>query len=166
VAEHPNRKVILITHAYVYHDNSRYDWKAKGKAQLWNPYAYGTAEDPERTSDGEDLWQKLVRKHSGFAMVLSGHVLRDGLGRLSSRGDHKNLVHQMLVNYQMRVLGGEGYLRLLEFFPDGKTVQVKAYSPYLDLYLTDGQNQFVFDLDPGLAAPQEPAPAPADGKKP
>ena len=54
----------------------------------------------------------------------------------------------MLVNYQMRNLIGEGYLHILEFLPDGKTVQVKSYSPFYDSYLSDRGNQFSFELDP------------------
>jgi hypothetical protein len=55
----------------------------------------------------------------------------------------------MLVNYQMRQLGGEGYLRLIEFLPDGKTVHVKSYSPLYDSYLQDAGNQFNFELGAG-----------------
>jgi hypothetical protein len=51
-------------------------------------------------------------------------------------------VHQILNDYEALRGGGSGYLRLLEFLPDGKTVRVKAYSPVLDKYLTDPRNQF------------------------
>jgi len=81
------------------------------------------------------------------------HVLNDGLGRLSSTNDFGQVVHQMLVNYQMKALGGEAYLRLVEFLPDGKTVQVKAYSPLYGTYKTDGQNQFTLTLQPPLSGP-------------
>ena len=47
----------------------------------------------------------------------------------------------------------QGFLRLLEFLPDGRNVRVKAYSPVLDKYLTDSQNQFSFTLKPAAAAP-------------
>ncbi len=150
VAKHPDHRAILITHAYMYYDETRYDWKTKGNTQSWNPHSYGTAKDPDGTNDGEELWQKLVRKHPGFVMTLNGHVLNDGLARLSSEGDHGNLVHQMLVNYQMKPLGGESFLRLIEFLPDGETVQIKAYSPHYDRYKTDRQNQFVLKLKPPL----------------
>lgn len=150
IAKHPNHKVILITHAYMYYDETRYDWKTRGTNQTWNPHAYGTAKDPDGTNDGEELWQKVVRKHPNFVMTINGHVLNDGLARMSSMGDHGNVVHQMLVNYQMKALGGEAYLRLIEFLPDGETVQVKAYSPHYDRYKTDPQNQFVLKLNPPL----------------
>jgi uncharacterized repeat protein (TIGR02543 family) len=150
VTNYPNRKVILITHAYMYYDDMRYDWATKGASQSWNPYSYGTANDPGGTNDGEDLWKKLVKIHPNFVMVFNGHVLNDGLGRLSSTNDFGNVVHQMLVNYQMKALGGEAYLRLVEFLPDGKTVQVKAYSPLYGTYKTDPQNQFILTLQPPL----------------
>jgi hypothetical protein len=150
VTNYPNRRVILITHAYMYFDETRYNWAAKGNTQSWSPYTYGSANDPGGTNDGEDLWNKLVKIHPNFVMVFNGHVLNDGLGRLSSTNDFGNVVHQMLVNYQMKALGGEAFLRLVEFLPDGKTVQVKAYSPLYGTYKTDVQNQFILTLQPPL----------------
>ena len=150
IANYPSRKAILVTHAYAYYDDTRYDWATKRGAQFWNPHAYNTASDPGGTNDGEELWNKLVRIYPNFVMVFSGHVLEDGLGRLSSTNDYGGVVHQMLVNYQMKTLGGEAFLRLVEFYPDGKTVQVKAYSPYYGTYKTDPQNQFQLNLQPPL----------------
>jgi len=145
-AEHADHRMILITHAYIYFDESRYNWQQFGNKQLWSPYSYPTAKLDGGACDGEDLWQKLVSKHN-FIMTLNGHVLGDGLGRVSTP-DHKNRnVHQMLVNYQMKEEGGQGFLRLVEFLPDGKTVQIKAYSPSIDQYKTDAQNQFTLQLD-------------------
>jgi hypothetical protein len=47
----------------------------------------------------------------------------------------------------MRELGGEGYMRLLEFRPDGKTVRVKAYSPLYDKYIQASDHSFTITLD-------------------
>jgi hypothetical protein len=142
LAKYPKRKAILVTHAYLYSDSTRYNFGKKGKSQKWNPHTYAS----KGPNDGEDLWQKLVRKNN-FALTFNGHVLNGGLGFLADKNDRGDLVHQMLVNYQMRDLGGEGYLRILEFLPDGKTVRVKTYSPLFDKYLDDAGNQFSFRLD-------------------
>ena len=150
VSAYPNRKVILITHAYTYSDNTRYNWAAKGASQSWNPHSYGTANDPGGTHDGEELWTKLVSLYPNFVMVLNGHVLNSGLGRLESTNNFGNVVHQMLVNYQMQALGGGASLRLVEFLPDGKTEQVTAYSPYYGTWMTDSGNQFVLTNHPPL----------------
>ena len=40
--------------------------------------------------------------------------------------------------------------KLIEFLPDGRTVQVKAYSPLDGTFKTDTQNQFLLALDPPL----------------
>ena len=150
VSAYPNRKVILITHAYTYSDNTRYDWAAKGTSQSWNPHSYATANDPGGTNDGEELWTKLVSLYPNFVMVINGHVLNSGLGRLESTNNFGNVVHQMLVNYQMQALGGGADLRLVEFLPDGKTEQVTAYSPYYGTWMTDSGNQFILTNYPSL----------------
>ena len=144
LAKYPQRKAILITHAYMYNDNTRYDFVAKKDSQSWNPHSYPS---DSQVNDGEELWHKLVGKNN-FVLTCNGHVLGDGQGFLSSKDDRGKTVHQMLVNYQMQQLGGEGYLRILEFLPDGKTVHAKSYSPLYDRYLQDAQNQFNFTLDP------------------
>ena len=97
--------------------------------------------------------QALVRRHR-FAMTLNGHVLGDGTGYLASVDDHGRVVHQMLANYQMREVGGEGYLRLLELLPDGRTMHVRTYSPLLDRYLVDPDQQFTIELDVDGPAPR------------
>jgi len=141
LAKYPERKAILATHAYLYYDNTRYDRKKPG--QKWNPFSYPMNKD--KINDGEMIWQKLVKKHN-FILTFNGHVLGDGQGRLTSTGDNGNLVHQILVNYQMLKEGGAGYMRLVEFLPDGNTIQFKSYSPSMDKYLTDSQNQFILKL--------------------
>ncbi len=136
--KYPNRTAIIVTHAYLYSDNTRYDHVNRSD-QSWCP----------SVNDGQELWQKLVSKHANVAFVFCGHM--PGVGRLTSEGIHGNRVHQLLANYQSCPEGGEGYMRLIEFLPDGKTVQVKTYSPYLDRYLTNDQEQFVLDLPPAIS---------------
>jgi hypothetical protein len=144
---HPDRQVILVTHAYAYHDNSRYDWKGKGQKQLWNPHTYGVAAATNHdVSDGEELWTNLISQHENFVLTLNGHVLDDGLGHLQSQTPGGRNVQQMLVNFQMKPRGGDGWLRLLEFQPDGKTVQVYDYSPTRKQRNESPGNQYTFEL--------------------
>jgi len=151
-AEHPERHMILTTHAYMYYDETRYDFAKYGKKQTWNPHAYPQAALEGGVNDGEELWNKLVAKHPGFFLTLNGHVIGDGQARLTSQAKAGNDVHQVLTNYQMKHEGGDGFMRLIEFLPDGKTVQMKSYSPSLDKFKVDPQNQFVLKLNPGWAA--------------
>ncbi len=165
VARHPDHHAILLTHAYLYNDDTRYDWQGRGRDQSWNPHGYGVADghdaldevDPG-TNDGEALWHGLVKRHRQFVFTVNGHVLGDGIGHLASRGEHGNTVHQMLVNYQCgvtpdRKLGGGGFLRLIEVGNDGRTVEIRDYSPYYDQWLTDPDRRFTLSLDRNLNAP-------------
>jgi calcineurin-like phosphoesterase family protein len=143
MADHPARLGILLTHAYLNNDDRRYDHTDTEHSQDFNPYHYDT---PGEINDGEELWQKLVRRHR-FVMTLNGHVLGDGSGYLASTTDLGNTCHQMLSNYQMNEMGGGGYLRIIEILPDGKTVSVRSYSPLLDRYLMGADQQVAFELD-------------------
>jgi hypothetical protein len=142
--KYPDRRAFILTHAYLYSDSTRYDWQTKGNSQSWNPHSYGTAGG---VNDGQEIWDKLINKNKNSFMVINGHVLNDGLGFLTSKTDHGNKVHQMLVNFQMRPLGGESWLRLLEFLPDGKTIQVKTYCPLYEKFETGPESQFVINYD-------------------
>ena len=139
VASHPNHRVIVATHDYMFSDETRHN-----KEHAWNPHNYGVASERGGVNDGEEMWKKFVKKHPNISMVLSGHVLNDGQGRRVSVGDYGNKVYQMLSNYQMQTNGGNGFLRLLEIDPEAGTINATSYSPYLDQYKTDWQNQFEF----------------------
>lgn len=139
---HPGRCGILITHSFMYNDDTRTDHtKPKGQ-EHYNPHDYRT---PGGVNDGQELWDKLVR-HYDFRLVFSGHVLGDGTGYRADRNDTGSTTHQLLANFQMRELGGEAYMRLVEFRPDG-AVQVKTYSPLYGRYLLAPDQQFSFILD-------------------
>lgn len=146
-AAHQDRLAILITHAYMYFDDTRYDWEKYGGKQSWNPHAYGVAKaTDDDVNDGEQLWQKLVSRHENFILTLNGHVLRDGLGRVTTSGASGRNVTQMLVNYQMRPKGGDGWLRLLEVRSDGTTIQTYDYSPLRRQMNRSEQNEFTITV--------------------
>lgn len=129
--QYRNHTAILSTHAYLYFDDTRYDYVGSNDSQSWSPYRYPTANDPDGVNDGEDLWQKLVRSNPNYEMVVNGHVLGDQVARLTSVNDAGENVYQMLYNAQNDPRGGNGWMRILEFLDDGRTVHVRTYSHYL-----------------------------------
>ncbi|WP_197531391.1 lamin tail domain-containing protein [Posidoniimonas corsicana] len=150
--EYADSTAVLLTHAYMFHDETRYDWQRNqdsdpGNNQGGNPYSYPTSGD---TNDGEDLWEELVSQNAAFEMVFSGHVGGDGVGYLASEGQPSQTVHQMLFNTQFETNGGNGWLRLIEFLDDGRSVRVRTYSPLHDLQKTDEANAFEFTISPLL----------------
>jgi len=147
VSEHPDHKVILITHAYMYVGEKR-----QSEGDNWRAHGYGVGQETgaKAVNDGEEIWEKLVKKHPNFFMVYSGHVLHEGLGRLVSEGEHGNKVYQFLANYQRGVKGyGDGcngFLRLVEIDLDNNSILTITYSPYLEKWLDDTANEFHIDL--------------------
>lgn len=148
VESHPDHDAMLVTHAYMYSDDTIYDWETKGPQQSWNPHAYALEKTTGTSvNDGQQLWDKLVSKHAGFRLTFNGHVLNDGTGIRATPGEHGAPVYQILANYQMNKEGGMGDLRLLEFKADGKTVVVRTYSPVLDRHDKRPSQQFQLDLE-------------------
>jgi hypothetical protein len=127
-------EVIVVTHSFLYGDNTR--------VNTCDPYSaetYGLGAD----YDGDEMWQKLIRRYSNIIMVLSGHIVDyHGIARRADIGVNGNLVNEVLSNYQAYTEGGDGYLRILKFHPDLNQIEVSTYSPYLNQYLTDERNQF------------------------
>ncbi|HET6279319.1 MAG TPA: metallophosphoesterase [Polyangia bacterium] len=154
---HADKEAIIVTHAYLY-GNDRYDFLAHPE-QVWSPHTYLMVDQPDSTiNDGEELFRKLIEPNSNVRFVLSGHVITPGAGRLTSTRADGTHVHQILANYQScdyacefangkKVNGGNGYLRLMRFDPTAHQVSVSTYSPYLDRYLDDADNEFTLPWD-------------------
>lgn len=158
LTHYPGTPSIILTHAYLYSDDTRYDWKEKSTGQQWNPNTYGVAAG-EAVNDGEALYQKLVKPNPQISLVLSGHVLHDGLGRRESQQVAGGTVHEIQANFQMNTFGGEGYLRLMRFGRDLPYIEVQTYSPWRNAFKTDPDNMFTLarQLDSGLASsPSDP----------
>ena len=142
IAANPHRRVIIVTHNYMYYDDTRV-----GTGDTWNPHNYTactSATGDEACNDGEEMWTNFVKLHENVSFVFSGHILSDGVGTLVSTGDNGNSVYQMLANYQDEPNGGNGWLRIVTFYPEQQKVGVKTYSPYLDSYNTAADQQFEF----------------------
>ena len=147
--KYPDRFAVVVTHAYLYSDGTRYNWAAKGSSQQYNlhckSYGFSAPHDgSENVNDGQQLWEKLVGKSKNVRLVLSGHVPWAG-ARSVGKGAGGQTVHELVAAYHDPP---EGYIRLLEFLPDGKTIQVKTYSPHLDKHMTDSDQQFTLSIEP------------------
>lgn len=145
-----NHRVVLLTHSYLASSN-----------QHIKTSNYPVADKNE----GEAIWQKLIEPASNIELVICGHIAApdDFAGHTGFRTDKNKTgknVHQMLFNAQAlgggwNGNGGDGWLRILEFLPDGKTVKVKTFSPLFAISPTTQQyawekasyNEFEFKFD-------------------
>ena len=157
---------IIITHAYLYRDSTRYDQHGP-TGQYYNPHTYVMMGQQHTTvNDGQEMWQKLVLPNRNVKMVFSGHDVNFGdlppgtTGRLTSARPDGSVVHQVLANYQTctgapcdkspqgsTVNGGNGYLRIVRFSRATSTISITTYSPVLDAWLTDPSNQFTLPMN-------------------
>lgn len=145
IQHYPEHHVIINTHAYLYDDNT---WHTGDHKYLPQKYGIGKAEGDEAVNDGSQLWEKLVKPNKNVFMVISGHITGKGTGQLVSKNDGGRKVYQMLSNYQKNVKGVEkgdsGYLRIIKVNPDQQTISVTTYSPWLDTFNTDADQEFEF----------------------
>lgn len=129
--------VIFMTHSYMRNSGN-------GNNERIGKERYGISNMPSNNS-GVQIWEKLASQVPNIRLVLCGH---DATGKDPDGSDNylnnvgwridKNTagkkVHQMMFNVQTlgggwSGNGGDGWLRILEFLPDGKTVKVRTYSP-------------------------------------
>jgi hypothetical protein len=129
--EYANYTAVLLTHNYLQSDSTR-----------------STTVNVAGDASGQTLWDNLIKTNPNFEMVFNGHFGGDGEGFLASANDSGNTVEQMFFNTQFETMGGDGWIRMVEFLNDHKTVRVRTYSPLLDLYRTTSQYDFEFQITP------------------
>jgi hypothetical protein len=114
---------------------------------------------------GAAIWRKLVQPSKNILLVLSGHIgeQHNAKAHVAFRTDTNvagKKVQQMTFNAQAlgggwHGNGGDGWLRILEFLSDGKTIRVKTFSPLFAISPTTWQyawriepyDEFSFSLD-------------------
>jgi hypothetical protein len=129
---------VLLTHAYMFNDDLRIDWNDMARIQPHSPHDYSGTLITDH--DGRELFDDLVSPVANFEFTFSGHVAarandEDGMGFLRSDivgTDHDHAVNQTLFDTQCLGNGGNGWILLVEFLPDGTSVLQKIYSPFLD----------------------------------
>ncbi len=149
-AEFQDHTVALLTHSYL---NAKHEHIEKENYPITDGN-YGKA-----------LWEKLVQPSRNIQLTFSGHIggVNDFKAHVGFRTDENSggkKVSQMVFNAQAmgggwQGNGGDGWLRILEFLPDGKTVNVRTFSPYFALspstwhlsWSTEAFNEFTFKLD-------------------
>ena len=100
---------------------------------------------------GRRRWTRAVARissgsTSNFEMTFNGHFGGDGAGYLASTANDGNMVHQMFLNTQFETHGGDGWMRIVEFLDDGKTVRVRTYSTLHDITRLHPDFQFEFEI--------------------
>lgn len=139
--KYADHKVFVLTHSYLTWD---------GKVIESEPYKVSPA------NYGQAIWDKLVYPSPNIRMVICGHYCstedsRHNVGQRSDKNCAGKNVFQMMFNAQTEGggwhgNGGDGWLRIMEFMPDGKTIKIKTYSPFFGISPTT--EQFAWRKEP------------------
>jgi hypothetical protein len=128
--KHPDHNIIVATHSYL---------NLKGRITIPIKVAESTS------NNGEEMWQKFVRKQPNVFMVACGHV--GGVLQQVSANDAGAPVIEILTDYQNLKEGGQGWLRTMKFVPAENKIYVEAYSPLLKQHNADPKHTHMIDLD-------------------
>jgi len=89
-----------------------------------------------------------LQDNPNLFLMLCGHMhITDGAGMRTETGENGNTIYILLSDYQNYPNGGNGYLRIMRFSPEDDKIYVQTYSPTLDGYLTDPENEFELDYE-------------------
>lgn len=132
LSENQDKQVVLTTHAYQYDDIAE---------RSQEPYFR------EGGNSGEAIWNELVNQNCNIFLVLSGHFhTGDGENKIESINKCGKNVYQIIQNYQGRINGGNGLLRIYTFFPRRKQIRVQTYSTLSEEYEEDADSQFTLSI--------------------
>lgn len=139
IEAHPNHKVIVVTHAYMYRDGTTLD-----DGDCYPPTYYSGYDDAQ---NGDDMWEKCFSQHENVVMVLSGHDPWQHIVCRQDKGVNGNTVTQMLIDpqYVDRKIGSTAMVAMFYFSDGGETLTVRYISVAKDCYGSVA-SQFTVDL--------------------
>jgi len=148
--KYKDHTVVVLTHSYM---NSKNEHIVKEKYPIENGN-YGAA-----------LFDKLIKPSKNIQMVFAGHIgspdkPKEHIAFRTDKNAAGKKIQQMVFNAQAlgggwMGNGGDGWLRILEFLPDGKTIKVKTFSPLFAIspttqqyaWRTEPYDEFSFEID-------------------
>ena len=142
---------IVLTHSYLSRTGTRIQQEK---------YALSK----EGGNPGEGIFQKLVYPANNIRLVICGHIAKPdiweaGVSFSMDKNAAGKSVAQMAFNTQAITgwhgNGGDGWLRLLEFMPDKKTIKATTFSPLFAIspstrhlaWRHEPLNEFTFTLE-------------------
>ncbi len=149
-AKYNNHTVAILTHSYL-----------SSKSEPFESENYPITD----ANYGKAMWEKLIKPSHNIQLVFSGHIgspdnFEGHVGFRTDKNAAGKKVTQMTFNAQAmgggwHGNGGDGWLRILEFLPDGNTVKVHTFSPFFAIspstrhlaWQTESINEFNFKLD-------------------
>lgn len=134
-AENPDKRIIVTTHAYMYHTGEQISLEHMDDPGSYMPGG----------NNGDDMWNEFVSKHENIVLVLSGHIGYPDLIVREDIGVNGNAVKQVLTDAQFMAYD-LGMVMLMTFKEGSDDVEVNWYSVTKDK-LFRAKNQFSMELN-------------------
>ena len=141
VEAYPKHNVIISTHAYLNNDGTYLDsGDSLAPTNSGKPGA-------NLCNNGDDIFEKLVKKHSNIVLVLCGHVDCNGVVMKKAVGENGNSITELLINPQGLDLtyGSTGLVSMLYFSEDGSHVNLQYYSTVHKKFKTHSAYSFTLN---------------------
>lgn len=141
LSENEECYAIITTHSFLITDWSEQGIaKRDSRASLSDIRIHRDGENA-----GEEIHEKLVKKHRNVRMVLSGHY---GGSYHMELPLEDRVVHAIQADYEgERPFGGNGFLRIIQFVPAEGKIYNYTYSPLVDAYKLGEHDSFVLDYN-------------------
>lgn len=148
--KYKDHTAVVLTHSYLNADNKHIEKENYPVTDV----NYGKA-----------IWEKLVAPSKNVQLVFSGHIgapddFNAHTAHKIDRNSAGKKINQVTFNAQAmgggwHGNGGDGWLRIMEFLPDGNTVVITTFSPHFAIspstqhlsYQRDAYNNFTIKLD-------------------
>jgi len=166
IKQHADHRVFITVHKYMSEEG-----RLLSKDGLPDPDHLGYNRKPY---DEGGVRERLMRPNPNAEFVVCGHcyALKKGTeGKTKPRfkgvlvlepdvaTGHRSdtkvsglTFHQLVFNAQWIPNGGDGWMLLMEFKPDNKSVEVKTFSPHLGLWRSGPEFNYTFKLAKNEAA--------------
>ncbi len=143
LAQNPDSYAVISTHSFLIDDpltNERGIARRASRVSFTD-YRINRA----GINAGEDIYKKLVEPYGQVKMVLCGHYV----GRYYMEFKIGNrIVHTVLADLEHeRPLGGNGFMRILQFDCEKGVIRNYTYSPLLDAYKMGEYDMFEIKLN-------------------
>ncbi|CAM4514044.1 hypothetical protein FHS16_006025 [Paenibacillus endophyticus] len=89
----------------------------------------GETNVPHQSENGAFIWEQLIFPYEQVFMTVNGHF-NGNVHQVRSNKNRQEVI-QMLVNYQDRYRGGNGWLRLVEMDEQNNAIKCRSFSPWV-----------------------------------
>jgi hypothetical protein len=96
--------------------------------------------DGSRFAGHDWIHANVIAPEANIRVVFNGHELGDQAEAVRATSVNGRVLTEILSNYQSRVNGGDGFLRILTVDPTARTVCWRTYSPTLNRDETDANS--------------------------